>query len=212
MAIGIFGKQDQDYDPIKEFIKTATIEIADYDFKNGDGSVPTPVVSFSLNPGRGTGRQTIPVSELPQWIKILEDALNGNVEETIPVRDFADSDDSYTPTYEVLRLNLCRAPSGTKKVEYINRKGEPDEKSVVDPESPIEVMLRSKIGRGAKASHLPLNRCEELVTMLSQVVEGADDFVSAAEQAYEKKLQREAERLAKKAEARAAAEASANEG
>lgn len=212
MAIGIFGKQDQSYDPIKEFIKTATIEIAPYDFGDGEGEVPTPVVSFSLNPGRGTGRQTIPVSELPQWVAVLETALDGDPDETIPVVENTDAKKGYVPTYKVLAQNLVRTHSGTMKEEYINRAGEPAERTVIDPSSPVEVMLRSKVGRGAKASHLPLERLNELIDNLSIVVENTDEYVVAAQNAYEAKLQRDVERAAKAAEAKAAAEASASEG
>lgn len=186
----IFEKKTQAYDPIRELRGSASIEILLWDFGDGEGKVEEPVVSFSLNPGRGTGKQTIPVSELPRYIDVLKTALAGDVDETIPVVEVQQAEDGYTPTYEILAKNLCRAPSGTMLEEYENREGKTAERTVVDPDSTVEVMLRSKVGRGAKASHLPIERLPELLEVLDMIDSQQVNFIAKAREAYALKLEK----------------------
>lgn len=198
MGTSLFGTKEREYDPIREMKDSADIEINKIDFGDGEGEVEEPVVSFSLNPGRGTGKQTIPVRELDAYIEVLENALAGDTDVTIPFREAEETVTGYVPTWQILLDNLCQAPSGTMKETYTNREGQLAERTVIDPESDVHVMLRSKVGRGAKASHLPLERVSELVSVLSEIRENVDGFEDAAQDAWLKKQAKMAEKAAEK--------------
>ena len=194
----IFNKAKTAYDPMVEFEKTATMEVQDWDF--GDGEiVEEAIISFSLNPGRGTGKQTIPLRELSAYIEVLTDALDGDVDETIPVVESVESDEEYVPSHAILARNLVRAPSGTLDQEYAGRDKTTKVRKVTDPNSPIEVMLRSKTGRGAKASHLSLDRLPELISGLQTIQQNASVYEADARESFAKKLAAAAKKATKKA-------------
>jgi hypothetical protein len=174
-------------DPIRIFRDTWKIEVQDKDF--GDGEVvEEQVVSFRLNPGPGSGRQTIPARELSAVIEVLTDALEGDVDETIPVRDGDLGGDNYVPSHAVLARTICRSPTGTLKEEYAGRDKSTKIRVVVDPNSPMEVLLRTKTGSGCKASHLPLDRLQELIDWLRVLRQRLDDSDANARNDFSERL------------------------
>ena len=45
----------------------------------------TPIVSFSVNRGKGSGGQSLPVSEFAEYIKVLEEVLESGIPEAAEV-------------------------------------------------------------------------------------------------------------------------------
>jgi len=122
------------------------------------------VIEFSTNVGKGTGRQKIPVSELGDYLDVLEDII---------ATDYAVPEKSdrteYIPTNEVARQSFRMI---LPKIEG------PEGKLVDDHSSPKNVVsVRCTGGKGAKPMTVPTDEFPQVVSLLRTIQGQLEDSV-----------------------------------
>lgn len=137
------------------------------------------VVTFSVNEGKGTGRQVIPVNEFVQYVDTLQGIIDSGYEEP-PSADRTE----YVPTYAVAResFKLVRP----KKTE-IDADGK--QKSVVDSEAARDVVsVRSTSGKGAKPMTVSQAEFPGIVAMLTEIADNLETYTAQAWAGYKAKV------------------------
>jgi hypothetical protein len=122
------------------------------------------VVEFSVNEGKGTGRQVIPVSEFRDYVAALKNIINSDYQEP----EGTDRT-SYIPT------NVVAAQS-FKMVTPRDEKG--GERSVVS--------VRCTGGKGAKPMLIPKSEFADVVSTLRDIANNIDDYAQQAWDNYNK--------------------------
>jgi hypothetical protein len=106
--------------------KTMSVSLGD------DG---TPIVSFAVNRGKGSGRQSLPVSEFADYVGALEDALEAGVSE--------ESDEALSAADMVRRT--IRQDEGIVSFRVRGGKGAKPAKLPVDSFSEVVDLLSSTV-------------------------------------------------------------------
>jgi hypothetical protein len=106
--------------------KTMSVSLGD------DG---TPMVSFAVNRGKGSGRQSLPVSEFADYVGALEDALEAGVSE--------ESDEALSAADMVRRT--IRQDEGIVSFRVRGGKGAKPAKLPVDSFSEVVDLLSSTV-------------------------------------------------------------------
>jgi hypothetical protein len=114
------------------------------------------VIEFSVNEGKGTGRQTIPASEFKDYVGVLQGIIDAGFREP----EGADRT-AYVPT------NVIAAQS-FKMVA----KGEGGDRNLVS--------VRSTSGKGAKPMMVPRQQFAQVVAALRQIADSLPDFEQQA--------------------------------
>jgi len=105
----------------------------------------TPVVSFAVNKGKGSGSQTIPVSEFADYIEALEEVLEAGIPEV--------SEEDLTAA-EMVRKTI-KAEDGVISFRVKGGKGAKPAKVGSDDFSEVVGLLRSTVDAvEAAAEHL----------------------------------------------------------
>lgn len=114
------------------------------------------VIEFSVNEGKGTGRQAIPASEFKEYVGVLQAIVDAGFQE----REGADRT-AYVPT------NVIAAQS-FKMVS----KSEGGDRN--------HVSVRCQSGKGAKPMMVPRNQFQTVVQALKQIADNLEQFESKA--------------------------------
>ena len=114
------------------------------------------VIEFSVNEGKGTGRQAIPASEFKDYVQVLQGIIDAGFREP----EGADRT-AYVPT------NVIAAQS-FKMV------------SKTDGGDRNLVSVRCTSGKGAKPMMIPRNQFESVVQALKQIADNLDAFEGKA--------------------------------
>ena len=137
------------------------------------------VVEFSVNEGKGTGRQVIPASEFPQYVKALRKIIDTNYAEAA-----GEDRTQYITTYEHVSGSFRMVHP---KVQRTQSDG--SLRMVVDRSAERNVVsVRCTGGKGAKPMLVPRNEFESIVSALEGVSGKLDELVSTAQSNYEAEL------------------------
>lgn len=133
------------------------------------------VISFSVNEGKGTGRQIIPADEFPEYVATLQGIIDSGYEEP-PTADRTE----YVPTFDVARTSF-------KLVRPKVSVAQPDGtvKSVTDAEADRDVVsVRCTSGKGAKPMTVAQNEFPGIVAKLAEIADNLSDFEAQAWAGY----------------------------
>ena len=121
------------------------------------------VISFSVNTGKGTGKQVIPASEFRDYVGVLK----GIIESDFKEREGSDRT-SYVPTPVIaaqsFKMVYPRVQGAEGKVEE-DRSGE---RNVVS--------VRTAGGKGAKPMMVSRDQFEQVVNILARIGESIEDY------------------------------------
>jgi len=146
------------------------------------GWVPNPnlslecVVEFTVNGGKGTGRQSIPASEFTQYLDSLQEIVNSGYEVSS-----GEDRSQYTPThvYAAESFKMVRPKHEVMKSDGSYR-------SVVIPGSePTIVSVRCTGGKGAKPMLIPRDEFPGIIEALRNVDANMEEFIETARANYE---------------------------
>lgn len=125
------------------------------------------VIEFSVNEGKGTGRQVIPAGEFREYVGALQAIIDSGFSEP----EGADRT-TYVPTHVVASQSF--------KMVYPRHVGS-DGKVVEDKSGERNVVsVRCTSGKGAKPMMVPQDQFETVVEMLSQIAENLDAYEKQA--------------------------------
>lgn len=149
---------------IKEYDRGADVWDADSDKWVWQSSVSNEcVVEFSVNEGKGTGRQTIPVSEFKDYVSVLQGIIDSGYHEP----EGADRS-SYIPT------NVVAAQSFKMVTPRDDKNGE---RSVVS--------VRCTGGKGAKPMLIPRDQFANVVQALREISNNLEAYEKQAWENYQ---------------------------
>ena len=121
------------------------------------------VVEFSVNEGKGTGKQTIPASEFKDYVGVLQGIVSSGYKE----REGADRT-TYIPTSVVaaqsFKMVYPRTQGSEGKVEE-DRSGD---RNVVS--------VRTATGKGAKPMMIPRDQFADVVNLLVGIAENLEEY------------------------------------
>lgn len=133
------------------------------------------VISFSVNEGKGTGRQVIPANEFVQYVDTLQGIIDSDYEEP-PSADRTE----YVPTFEVARESFRLVQP---KISVTDTDGKT--KSVTDTDAPRDVVsVRCTGGKGAKPMTVAKDEFPAIVEMLREIAESLPDYEEQAWTSY----------------------------
>jgi hypothetical protein len=118
------------------------------------------VIEFSVNEGKGTGRQAIPVSEFRDYVAALEDIIASDYKEP----EGADRT-TYVPTNVIASQSFkmtSREKGGDRNL----------------------VSVRCTSGKGAKPMMVPRDEFQGVVAALTQIADNLDDYEEQAWQNF----------------------------
>lgn len=151
------------------------------------GWVPDPkiktvcVIQFSPNEGQGTGKQVIPVSEFPEYIRELRSIIDSGY-----ATDAGQDRSQYVPTYEHARQSF-KMVQPKKKIT----KSDGTTRSVTDRSAPFDmVSVRCTGGQGSKPIVLHRDEFEQVVELLEGVSDNLDQLVEEAQKNYDQEIAR----------------------
>jgi hypothetical protein len=122
------------------------------------------VVEFTVNEGKGTGRQAIPASEFKDYVSVLQSIIASDYKEP----EGADRT-SYVPT------NVVASQSFKMVTPRDDKNGERD-----------VVSVRCTGGKGAKPMMIPRDQFPQVVAALRQIADNLDQFEKQAWDNYNK--------------------------
>lgn len=133
------------------------------------------VIQFSVNTGKGTGRQVIPASEFPQYVDSLQNIIDSGY-----AANATDDRSQYVPTYEHVSESF-RMVRPKRKVLQSNGsyKYETDRNA-----EPSVVSVRCTGGKGAKPMLINRDEFPTVVNLLRKVSDNLDEYVELARQNY----------------------------
>ena len=166
--INPFGKVQTERSPVDILQETFGIGIKDYDrgadqwdAEEGKWSwVPNItqecVVEFSVNEGKGTGRQTIPANEFREYVDVLQSIMDSGF------REEAGADrTAYVPTHVI----------ASQSFKMVSRDNSGDRNLV---------SVRCTGGKGAKPMMIPRDQFGAVVAMLTKISESLDEYEDQA--------------------------------
>jgi len=192
MSINPFGQKKEEPSAVDILKGSFSMGYCDYDFGNSvwdanrtakDGSPApgwvkvlrvksVPVISFTVNGGRGTGSQSIPASEFADYVRSLEEIVESGYE-TAPGEDRS----QYIPTYEYVRksFNMVQPKSGELQADGSTKK-------VVDRDADFDVVsVRCDGGKGVKPMLVHRDEFPEVVHLLRSVADNLDKHLAEIE-------------------------------
>lgn len=211
--INPFGKQEVTVKPATQVLQeNFGIGIRNYDRgadrfdpnRKDDKGQPAPgwvhvpeetlecVIEFSVNEGKGTGRQAIPANEFLEYVDALQAIIDSDYAEPEgPDRT------EYIPTHQVVSQSF--------KMTRPRVKG-PDGKTTVDQDADRTVVsVRCTGGKGSKPMLIDQSEFPQVVQMLRGIADNLDSYEANAWDRYE------AEQAAKEAEAASAGSTGSDE-
>ena len=125
------------------------------------------VVEFTVNEGKGTGKQTIPASEFPAYVAALQGIIDSGYREP----EGADRT-TYVPTNVVASQSF--------KMVHPRTVGD-DGKVQENKSAPRNVVsIRCTGGKGAKPMMVPQDQFEKVVNVLASIAESLDEYEAQA--------------------------------
>lgn len=135
-----------------------------------------PVIEFTVNEGKGTGRQVIPACEFRRYVEVLRD-IHESGYEAPPEADRT----VYVPTHEIARSSFSMTHP---KKEVPDGKG--GLKSVLDTDAPRNIVsVRCASGKGQKPMTVPRQEFLKVVEALEGVANDLDNLVETAWKGYD---------------------------
>jgi hypothetical protein len=121
------------------------------------------VVEFSVNEGKGTGKQTIPASEFRDYVAVLKGIVDSGYKE----REGTDRT-AYVPTNVIAAQSFKMVYPRVQGVEGKVEEDKSGERNVVS--------VRTADGKGAKPMMVPRDQFAEVVNLLSSIADNLEQY------------------------------------
>lgn len=133
------------------------------------------VVCFTVNEGKGTGKQIIPVSEFEQYVSVLE-----NIIKTDYNCDNEEDRSIYKPTYMIAKASFSM---NHPKEFYFDKDGKEKARQAFDKPKSV-VSIRTRGGQGAKPIMVEKEEFPKIVELLRSTVSKLPELEKVAWEVY----------------------------